>query len=432
MDLRTGRTQWLTRLEWGVCIGATLIAVWLHVLYLTHAGGLWRDEASSVQLAKAPAVGEMWNLLGHDSFPVLFPAILRVWSAIGLGHSDLGLRGLGFGIGLLLLAALWLSARFFGFSRPFVSLGLLAVNLTLVRWGDSLRAFGLGCCLVVLTLGLVWNLMKKPGWKRFLAAALAGMLSVQCLYQNAFLLLAMCAAGCFVCFCCDQGKLGLAVLGVGVPAALSLLPYAGLISASQRWYVVEKTGFSAAMAWRSLSGALGNPMFWQTVVWIGLGLLALVWGVASLRGEGKKRRICVKEMPLFAAMTMGFSILGFVFFLVIAKLPTQPWYWLPLMVVVAVSMEAALASRLERYRAWRLALVLLMVCVPLPAGVKLARFRQTNIDLAAARLREQAQPDDFIVVYPWFMGLPSIAITKGKRPGKPFLHCPTTACIGTI
>ena len=42
MNLRATRDQWLTRLEWGACIGATLAGVWLHVIFLTHASGFIR------------------------------------------------------------------------------------------------------------------------------------------------------------------------------------------------------------------------------------------------------------------------------------------------------------------------------------------------------------------------------------------------------
>src|ERR1051325_3009789 len=170
MDNRTAATEWKTRFEWGLCIAASLAGLWLHVVYLTHAGGLWRDEASSVHLATLPTLSQTWGMLGHESFPALFLGILRGWSALGLGRSDFGLRLLGFVIGLSLLAALWLNARLFGLSRPTVALAMLATNLTLVRWGDSLRAFGLGCLLILLTLGLVWLAMSAPRKGRFVAA----------------------------------------------------------------------------------------------------------------------------------------------------------------------------------------------------------------------------------------------------------------------
>ena len=179
MNSRAGRSQWLTRLEWGVCLGATLAAIGLHLIYLTHAGGLWRDETISVRLATSSTVGEMWRMLVYESFPVLFPATLRCWWAAGLGGTDFAFRCLGFLIALALLGAVWLNARVLRSSLPLVSLGLLAGNLTLVRWGDSLRAYGLGCALILLTLALVWSLMRAPSAERFLAATLAAVLSVQ-------------------------------------------------------------------------------------------------------------------------------------------------------------------------------------------------------------------------------------------------------------
>src|SRR5215831_13254255 len=99
MDFRNERLRWLTRAEWGVCVGGTVVALVLHIILLTHAGGLWRDEVSTVQLANFPTIGEMWRLLGRDSFPALFPILLRIWSAIGLGGSDFSLRIVGFLMG---------------------------------------------------------------------------------------------------------------------------------------------------------------------------------------------------------------------------------------------------------------------------------------------------------------------------------------------
>src|SRR5262245_27084322 len=99
----------IQRLEWSVAIAVSLLAVWLHVAYLTHAGALWRDEAGGVQLATLSDFGETWRMLAHDSFPILFPALVRTWSALGLGASDFHLRLLGFVIGLGVLGALWLN-----------------------------------------------------------------------------------------------------------------------------------------------------------------------------------------------------------------------------------------------------------------------------------------------------------------------------------
>ena len=197
-------------------------------------------------------------MLAYESFPGLFHALLRCWWAIGLGGSDFGFRCLGFLIALSLLGAVWLNARVLRSSLPLVSLGLLAANLTLVRWGDSLRAYGLGCSFILLTLALVWSLMQAPGVGRFIAATLAAVLSVQCLYQNAFLLFAICIAGCFVCFRCRQDRTALLLVGVGAVAAVSLLPYIGVIMLSQRSFVVARTGFNAGLSVVEFLRCLGS------------------------------------------------------------------------------------------------------------------------------------------------------------------------------
>jgi hypothetical protein len=297
-----------------------------------------------------------------------------------------------------------------------VSLGLLAANLTLVRWGDSLRAYGLGCFLILLTLALVWNLMKAPSIGRFIAAALSAVLSVQCLYQNAFLLFAICIAGCFVCFRCSQDRTALILIGVGAMAALSLLPYVGTITASQRSFIVLRVGLDAELVWSNFCDALGTPMGWPTVIWLGLCVAAAARGLWFVRPPSGRRRISAGDLPLYAAITLSLGLLSFLLFIAIARLPTQPWYWLPPMVLTAVCVDAALGTWLDRYPGWRLALVGLMAFVPLITGVPLAQHRQTNIDLIAARLREQAKPSDLILVYPWYCGVTFSRYYHGTTP----------------
>ena len=70
----------------------------------------------------------------------------------------------------------------------------------------------------------------------------------------------------------------------------------------------------------------------------------------------------------------------------------------------------------DRYRRWRVGLVALIAFVPLITGVNLARYRQTNIDLIAARLREQAKPNDLILVYPWYCGVTFNYYYHGATP----------------
>ena len=81
-----------------------------------------------------------------------FRRCVRAWCFI-IGGSDAALRLFGFIIGLLMLGAVWLNGWLFHRSTPLVALGLLAVNPSVVRWGDSLRAYGLASVLMLVTLG---------------------------------------------------------------------------------------------------------------------------------------------------------------------------------------------------------------------------------------------------------------------------------------
>jgi len=84
----------------------SLAGAGIHLAFLTHAGGLWRDEVNTINLAGRHSLGEIAN----DSFPVLMPLTVRAWLALGLGQSDTVLRLLGVMVGLGILAALWVAA----------------------------------------------------------------------------------------------------------------------------------------------------------------------------------------------------------------------------------------------------------------------------------------------------------------------------------
>ncbi len=413
--LSASTTTW-AKFQWLLCGGATLVTIGLHVLHLYHAGGMWRDEASSIGLATVPSWGDLWRMIGHDSSPILFYSLVRCWFDLGLGSSDFGLRGLGLLVGLLVVASLWINGRVFRLGAPSVSLGLLVVNSTLLCWGDSVRAYGLGCFFITLTIGAVWSMVLMPGPGRFVLASLAAILSVQTLYQNAFLLLAICAAGFLVCLCHKKLGTGLRVLAIGAPAALSLLPYLNTIQHSQEWFVVSKIGFHPNIVFSNLFKALGSPLGWVAYIWMGLGGLAVAGGVVSLLKNRKSAQPGMEDRPLFASLTLLLGMLFFVFYFWAAKLPTQPYYWLPILCLAAVCLDVAISGWLGGRYNWRLVYLPLMICVPLSGTVAWAKGRQTNIDLVSARVEQMAGPSDLVVVYPWYLGVSFRRYYKGAAP----------------
>ena len=404
LKLPQERKGLIERLGLGVCVLATLLAVWLHVVYLTHAGVLWRDEAGGVQLANLPGFG-LTGRSAREWLPVFFFALVRCWSALGLGTDDFSLRVLGFLIGAGLLGAMWLNARLMGVRWPVISLGLLAANVTVVRWGDSLRAYGCGSLFILLTLGLVWRLVRKPGCASFLFASLAAILSVQTLYPNAFLVLAACLAGCAVCARRRQWRTAMLVLGVGLLAALSLVPYIPVIQATQGDRALHQMGFSPDFVWASLSSALGSGQDWP--LWVWFGLVPLVFAVAweALLGRAQDRAAESEDLPRFGISAVVGGAALFYVFLRISEIPPEPWYFLPLMFFTATALDAALGNWFRRLGFWPPIFAVVSVCAMFPTTLKLVKYRQTNIDLIADELHRRAQPGDFIVVSPAYCGI---------------------------
>jgi hypothetical protein len=358
LKLPPTREQRLERIGLGACVLATLLAVCLHVVYLTHA----------------------------------------------LGASDFTLRILGFLIGLGLLGAVWVNAGLLGIRWPVVSLALLAANVTVVRWGDSLRAYGCGSLFILLTLGLIWRLVRKPGVASFLLASLAATLSVQSLYSNAFLVLAACLAGCAVCARHRQWKTTMRVLGVGLLAAVSLVPYVSVIMATRDDRILHQMGFRPDFAWDSLSLALGSGLGWP--LWVWLGLSSLVFGVAwELRLKPAKGSSVGTDVAWFGVSALVAGLVLFFVFLRVSELPAETWYYLPLMVFVATALDAALSNWFRQLGFWPPVLAMVIVCAMFPAALKLAKYRQTNLDLIAAELHRRAQPGDLIVVSPAYCGI---------------------------
>src|SRR6266496_6193688 len=176
--------------NWIAAALVTLCAVYLHVLFMLNAGGLWRDEAAFVQLSLLPSVSEVWQKLPYDHCPILMPLAVRAWSAAGLGNTDPGLRVLGLYVGLFLLLAFWFASWTMRNGAPLLAVTLAGLNVTVIRAGDSLRAYGLGSALGVLMLAVIWRLTCRPSLVVFSCAVVLAVLSVHCLYQNAFLLFA--------------------------------------------------------------------------------------------------------------------------------------------------------------------------------------------------------------------------------------------------
>src|SRR5437762_13248140 len=142
--------------NWIAAALVTLVATYLHVLFLLNAGGLWRDEADLVHLSLLPSVSEVWQNLPHDSCPILMHLVVRACStAASFGNTDPGLRVLGLYVGLFLLLAFWFASWTMRNGAQLMAVTLTDLNVTMVRSAYSLRGYVLDSSLAVINLALI-------------------------------------------------------------------------------------------------------------------------------------------------------------------------------------------------------------------------------------------------------------------------------------
>ena len=419
----TGTSLTLLRVESMVLLLTVVLLVGLHLGNFFSAGGFWRDEVGDLAYANMTSWGNIWTQLKYDNFPLLLLAVLRGWHALGLAGDGTGYRVLGLLVGLGIIGALWNNARLLGARAPFFSLALVSTGWLVVRVGDSIRPYGLGWLLMLLTFGLLWRVVQSARPGRVIVAGLAAVLSVQALYQNAFLLFAMGVAGMIVAARAGRWRSVVAVAGIGLAAAVSLLPYAlGPVRAAGAWSVVsqgglpwERLGYMFHAALRSSSPAM--PWAWLLAVGV-LGAVALfargLPGGEDMPGEGTPSR----EARWYAAGSTLLALPVFIGFLKVLGMGTMPWYYVLLLALAGSTLDVlggALATS-WRWRVARLVFLGLAFAVTLPAAWNLVQIRTTNADLAAAVVAKEAAPGDFVVVAPWTFGVPFSYYYKGSAP----------------
>jgi hypothetical protein len=467
----------LQRAEWATALLITLFAVALHALRLVHAGPLWRDEAAAFHLATSPTLGEL--IARHESFPPPFFLIVRAWAAV-LGGSDHALRLFGLLVGLGLLALFWWTVRRTAGTVPLLTLALVAVNPSVLLFGDSLRGYGLGTVAILAAFGAFARLVARPDRRALAGAAVAALLSVQLLFFNAALLLALGLAAIGVALLRRRPRVVLAVLAIGAAAALSLLPWIGPVLATRSWSVLLEVPVGPRKIFGEMAQAASAPVRALRWVWWLLGALALVpfpsegvskalatsasppWppspiarpptgrggklscregGGAPLPGGGRAmgegtgvrspggdHRASFRDVPSEedsgeeARDVRLFALLSLPAVVLaqwafLAALEYEPRAWYFLPVLAVAA--AALDVRLAAsplLRTVRLGAAVLAVLALALPVLSLARVRMTNVDLVAARIAAEAAPGDLVVLAPWYYGISYLRYARGSTP----------------
>ena len=243
--------------ETAVALAGTVFSAVLLVLTAMYAGPLWRDETNTINLAQMSSLKEFWNNLPFESFPPLWPLLLRGWSFLGMAGSDAGIRVLGLYVGVFFLASLWLCSRWIGGRAPILSVALLGGLPAFIFIVGANRAYGLASCLLVLSFGMIWRMVESPSKSRMLWAGLVCFLFAHCVYYDVVFLCAMLSGGALVAIRRRQWKTLGALAGIGAVSGASMAIYLPIIRRGSVYVPMNQLPFfNFAIPWYRLGSAL--------------------------------------------------------------------------------------------------------------------------------------------------------------------------------
>jgi hypothetical protein len=311
-----------------------------------------------------------------------------------------------FVVGVSMVGAVWWYARTFRVRLPLVSLLLIGLTRSIIVWGDSVRAYGAGIVLMIVTGALLWRYVERPTGARLAFAAAAALASVHTLFYNSVFLLAFSLGAIAVCWTRRDFRAALGVVGIGLLAAISVLAYVPTIQARATWSdLLRVPNYSIGYFWEMLGSTVGHRRLY---IWVGLSIAALVAALRSIKNE----------IVLFSTVTLVASVAGIFLFLRALSYPTQDWYYISLLAISAVCMDAIFGTTVRgdvarKLRLAGISLVAARMMFPLSEAVT---ARMTRIDRIADRLDKEANAGDFVLVNPWFAGLSFTRYYRGSAP----------------
>jgi hypothetical protein len=387
-----------TELTAGIIL--TSAAVFLHLIFMLHAGAFWRDEIGSIALATMPSLSDIWHCLKYDSFPILSSLIVRFWTVL-FTNSEPGLRYFGFLTGIAILGIFWLNGRWLGYRVPLLSLALFVFNPLSITITDSIRPHGAGIFLILISFGLIWKIIQEARLWQIAAGTIAAILSVQCLYQNAFFLASIIFAGAIVTIYRRQPKKTVILIMIGLSAAISLLPYVQPIKNAQYWVSIIKRPINFPAILRVFFSALNIDGGYFHLIWCGLILLSLgiILSVSKSRSCRDRSR---NSLLWYCLISIILCVTAQLFFIKNMQVPVWPRYFLPVMAITALFLDVVFAS-FNILNIVRIILAVTITIISFNTCNQSVRVRQTNIDMVALRLEKYAGEDDTIIINPWYL-----------------------------
>lgn len=406
------KNQWITRIEWVVAILLSIAVLFLLFVRATHAGALWRDESGTVQLALMPRISDILHNFQHQTLPPLFPLILRAEGHF-FGDSDTAWRFNRLWTGVAFIGIAWFNSRLLNRRPPLVLLALLGMNSTFLFWGG----YPLLGIVPLLAFGLSARLLLQPTYRGIVAAAIAGILSVQLLINNLVLVLIIFFAAVIVCLTRRLYRLAGVFTALAFCCTLSDIAYLKIYSAAAEWAIVLKVPTNFQLIWNDFFAALGRPYPLAPWIWSIAFLLAITaagWQLAKGWPKDAQR----SSVVLFALVLSILAPLAYFMSVRLADRLTHPRHFIPLVALLAATLDLLMAelASINWLRLTRLGLAsTALLFFPFAVWPDLIK-RQSNIDNVAHQLEKEAGPNDLIVVNPWPLGISFSRYYHGATP----------------
>jgi hypothetical protein len=232
---------------------------------------------------------------------------------------------------------------------------------------------------------------------------------VHVLFYNAVLLFAFCAGAVAVCAMNRAWNRAALVGLLGALAAISMLPYLDTIRAASGWnMLVQIPDYTLTLFWMKLGETLQPAGLVAVIVWIEMFALAVIGGARTALSPSWLNLTTVqRKVALFSAVSLAMGVPAVFLFLHHLSYVTRPWYYLALLAVAGVCIDALFGALIHTpaARITRLTVVLLLAGATFPSAMQALRVRLTNVDLVASHLRRIAKPRDFVVVADWHNGV---------------------------
>jgi hypothetical protein len=392
--------QFPSRADSAACVALILIAAALYLVPFVHASALWRDEVDVLNVARLPGE-ELLRKLEFESFPIGWFLVLKGWIGAGLDGSARALRVLGLLVGMVLIGVCFLMARGVGNRGPAVLLLLLVTNEEVIRYGSTIRAYGMGMVFAVFCFYCYWRLVLRPDLSRWILAAVSAALAVHTLFHNAVLVFAvsLAASAAFLSQRERRRAVGVLILSGGI--GLSLLFYLPMIQAAGEWRYLLFRELSLSWLWGRLIWTLNGSAEGMVWLWLGVLAAAVASGAITLRQDSSRQ---LRLRAVYGLTVIAVALATYPAFLFLVGYDPQPWYFFIGLVLLAASAEILLPSgtRLRRY-----AIVAGVIALAIRLPVQVAELQRplTNVHLIAERLEEDAAPGDLILVHPWMVGI---------------------------